>query len=253
MRWLILITLLAGCLSKQGAPCSIDSDCKSGVCGLDGICRTSADPGTAFTDAGKTAPTPKDSSVDTPKPKDGPTGKMCSSADWAKDANTECPQPDTKYKITELALSTTIEHAFQGLADAGNPVIKTSVEKGEINISGWVWPAEKSTQECDFVIAWVMGADTVECTALNTTRFPLMMPQFASQDTGVIANIHDTVYDANAGTISGHIIVSELKAGLTEFTKSLADSLVPDVDTNDDGDNDAVSVVVHVTLTLQSE
>lgn len=253
MRWLILIALLAGCLSKQGEPCTVDSDCNSGVCGLDGICRTAANPGTAFTDSGTPAPNPKDGTLPAPKPKDGPTGDMCSLPSWAKDKSTECTTPGAKYKITALSLSTTIEHSFKGLADAGNPVIKTSVDKGEIDILGWTWTEAQPDTECDFSIAWIMGSETTECTAKNTTQFPLMMPQFASSETGVIADMYDTVYDAEKGTISGYIVVSELKEGLTEFTKSLADTLIPDVDTDGDGEDDALSVVVHVTLTLQAE
>ena len=218
------LALALGCTEKQGSACKLDSDCTGGLlCAQDGVCRTAADPlNFEHLDAG--APPPAETTGG-----GGDAGVRPN--DFGTGGGT-CPAKTKALRVTKLALAK--EGGFGKLADAANPTIQKDLDAGRIHVELWD------------DVTWVPFDEDGQaiCSQIEPGVFTLTIPSFP-----VHTRVHDAALDATKTKLTGWTDKQEMISSMKCEIRTGANTLVEeDVDSDGDGKNDRVSVVLEVEL-----
>ena len=226
LRGIILAVLgfgsIVGCTSQELQKCQIDSDCSSGlICARDGVCRASDDPlHKAQTDLGSTPVL------------DAEGGDLCVTQSDFGTGGGECPSKTTVLKLTKLVILK--EGGLGNISSAANPTIASDMEAGKIHVELW-----------DDTVWVPIDADgTPMCSQIEANTFPMTVPTFP-----VRSAVKDATLDATktklTGWVNKHDMIQTMKCEL----HAAADTLVKeDIDSDGDGVNDRVSVVLEIEL-----
>ena len=237
------LLLVVGCGMSAGDACRLDSDCKPGlVCSFTGECVTPESLKKKFTQDTTQCP---DASAD------AEPSECIEVQDIFSPQDGECSEPTTVYKVTKIELSTDEDHGLKALATIGNGILSDSIAVGEIDLEGWV--DGTLSAGCNASVAWMTSdADrNDDCSAVYGTGLPFMLPSFSSRP--VLTVILNTQLDPTTLRMTGHIDKADFAEGLIDdpTIQAVAAGLTEDVDTDNDGTPDKVSVILNLGLSAK--
>jgi len=224
MNKILIAFLVAGCAIAEGEPCTVDSDCESGlICSFEHTCEP---PASLITDT------------------------HCEEQLGVFQSTTSaCAEPTTIHSVISLTIADK-DNGLANLAPLANGVIKGGFENDSVSldlaVDGTLDP------ECDADIAWVVGEDwrNADCTPVYNTTFPLSLPGLGPDSSNATFTVYSAVFDRASNVLSGYVIPEEVRAALAPSLQSAVsdDAFVFDTDTDGDGEPDKPSVVVGVGL-----
>jgi hypothetical protein len=150
-----------------------------------------------------------------------------------------------------IKLSTDEDHGLKAWAAIGNGILEKSIAGGEINLEGWV--DGTLSAECDAEVAWMTSAAdrNDDCSTVYGTGLPFILPNFSSRK--VLTVISNIQLDPATLRMTGHIDKTDFVEGLKDdpIIQAVADRLIEDVDTDNDGTPDKISVILHLGLSAK--